>query len=310
MGMIHQINQLLALWVVLAIAAGLLFPAFTLLEPLALPLLAGIVGGVAATLDVRGFRRASTRTTGPYLVAHALMIPLAWGIGHLMGLPPALHAGLVLLGASTPDLTAPLLSRLAKGDTHQTIVLLVVTGLMSIALIPLASRSLIDPLHQVPLTDVVVVLVAGVLLPSLLGVLLHHRVIRHRPQHTQPMVLVSTVATVLITALVAALNRDLLLDAPIQLLLAALVAAVLLFAAGLMLGALSARTAKTPLRDCLFIPGTREYGLAAALVLTTGLPPAAAVIPLVFGGIQMTMAPILATRLARHPVQRGAGPTE
>ncbi len=298
----RRFSELLWVWVPLAIIVGLFVPGLGRLEPFALLFLGVIVGGVALSLDLRGFGGLKPWWLARMLVGHALMAPVAWLIGHGLGLAPIHIAGLVLLGASTPDLTAPLLSRIARGDTHATMLLLVGAGLLSVLLIPLGVYLFIDPTLRVPLGGLLTVLIAGLLLPLFLGIALHAAAPGAMARVEHYGAAASTVATILITALIAAVNRPLILDTFSTLPLARLtVAATALFAAGMAIGHLGGRGSTTLRRGGLFIPGTREYALAAALVLAAGFPPAAALLPLIFGAVQMVLAPLLAHRLSRRP---------
>lgn len=294
-------SELLWVWVPLAIAAGLVMPGLDRLEPFTLLFLAFIVGGVALSLDLRGFGGLKPSWVARMLASHVILIPIAWLIGHGLGLAPIHIAGLVLLGASTPDLTAPLLSRIARGDTHATMFLLVAAGLLSVILIPLSVYLLIDPTLRVPLRDLLTVLFVGLLLPMFLGIALQAAAPRAVARAEHYGSAASTLATILVTALIAAVNRPLLLDTFSSLPLARLtLAAGALFAAGMTIGHLAGRGTTKLRRGGLFVPGTREYALAAALVVAAGFPPSAALVPLIFGAIQMVLAPLLAHAFSRQ----------
>ncbi len=295
----RRFTDLLWLWVPLAIAVGLFVPGIVILQPLTLLFLALIVGGVALTLDLVGFRGLARPVMLRWLGGHIVIVPIAWGIGHLLGLDAIYIAGLVLLGASTPDMTAPLLSRIARANTHVTMLLLVAAGTLSVILIPLWAILLIDPALRVPLHELGRVLALGLLLPFIAGTLIHRSAPRTLARYQDHSLAVSTLATILITALVAAVNRPLLLDAFRTLpLLHIILSAGILFASGMVVGRLVGLGTRATHRGGLFIPGTREYALAAALVLAAGFPPEAAILPLVFGAIQMVLAPLIAHAMA------------
>lgn len=297
----RRFTDLLWLWIPLAIAIGLIVPGIAIMEPLTLLFLGLIIGGVALTLDLPGFRGLARGSMLRWVAGHVLMIPVAWGIGHLLVLDAIYIAGLVLLGASTPDLTAPLLSRIARANTHVTMLLLVAAGTLSLFLIPLSAIVLIDPSLRVPLHELVRVLLLGLLLPFIAGIVIHRSAPRFVTRYQDHSVALSTLATLFITALIAAVNRPLLLDAFRTLpLLQLLAAAGLLFAAGLLVGHLAGHGTDRTHLGALFIPGTREYALAAALVLAAGFPPEAAILPLFFGAIQMILAPLIAHAMARR----------
>lgn len=297
---LHQYSALLWLWVPLAILVGLALPTIRILQPFSILLLAVIVGGIAITLELPGFRKERARALPVFLLGHLLMAPIAWILGRLLGLDPVHVAGLVLLGASTPDLTAPLLARIARGRTHQIMLLLVTAGTLSVLWVPVTAHLLIDPALRVPLGGLLTVVIAGIAIPGGLGILLHAPL-----KHTVPHIdaygtALSTTATILVTAVIAAANRDVFLTTDPPTLLTLLGAAFLLYLAGLALGFFLEKGPLARRTTGPFLVGTREYALAATFVIAAGFPTQAAVIPLLFGGLQMVLAPLLAHRMAKQ----------
>jgi BASS family bile acid:Na+ symporter len=106
-----------------------------------LPLsLAVIMVSLGLSLTVADFARVMKfpKGVGIGLVNLLLVSPLlAFGVAELVGLEPALAAGLVLLGASPGGTTANLLTHVARGDTALSITMTAISSVAAVITVPL-----------------------------------------------------------------------------------------------------------------------------------------------------------------------------
>lgn len=293
----------LALWVLLAVAAGLALPGpLGLLRPLVLPVLAVMIGAMGLTLSIDAFRRVRAPALARLLGLHLAVVLLAYGAARLLALGPAATLGFVVLGAVTPELTSPVMTHLARGDTALATTVLVLAGLASVATVPGWSALLVG--EAVPFDPLAMLspLLLAVVLPVLAALALRHRFPDPVRRHEDAYPAVSALMVVVVMALVAAANADVVLAAPAGL-LPVLAAALVLLVAGFALGwSGAAGLDPAERRASLMSVGMRDFAVAAGVVLAAGLPAEAALPAVLFGVIEM----VAAAGLARWLAGRGA----
>lgn len=296
------VTDLLALWVLSAVAVGLALPdPLTVLRPLTLPVLAVMVGAMGLTLSVEAFREVRPAALARILALHLAVVLVAYAAARLVGLGPAATLGFVVLGAVTPELTSPVMTHLAGGDTALATAVLVVAGLASVVTVPGWSALLVGA--AVPFFDPLAMLaplLLAVVVPVGLALAVRHRFPRAVARHERTYPAVSALMVVVVMALVAAANADVVLGAPAA--LGPVVAAALaLLAAGLALGWVGSRgLGPGERRASLMSVGMRDFAVAAGVVLAAGLPAEAALPAVVFGVAEMVAAAGLARWLARR----------
>lgn len=265
-----RITLLFPLWAVLASALAFAHPGPLVgLKPWILPLLGLVMFGMGVTLRADQFRDVLRR---PRLVAlgaamqFGIMPLAAWLIGHLMGLPPALLAGLVLVGASPGGTASNVICYLARGDVALSITLTTASTLLAVVLTPLLTLLYVGERVPVPAWDMLVSILQVVLLPVALGVLLNRLAGERLGGLRRVFPLISVAAIVLIIAIIVALNRGSLASMG----LAAAVAVVLHNVVGLGSGYVLARLAgvdETRARTLAIEVGMQNSGLAVALAV-------------------------------------------
>lgn len=265
-----RITLLFPLWAVLASGLAFAHPGLLVgLKPWILPLLGLVMFGMGATLRADQFRDVLRR---PRLVAlgaamqFGIMPLAAWLIGQLMGLPPALLAGLVLVGASPGGTASNVICYLARGDVALSITLTTVSTLLAVVLTPLLTLVYVGQRVPVPAWDMLVSILQVVLVPVALGVLLNRLAGKRLGGLQRLFPLISVAAIVLIIAIIVALNRGSLAAMG----LAAAVAVVLHNAVGLGSGYLLARLVgedETRARTLAIEVGMQNSGLAVALAV-------------------------------------------
>lgn len=112
----------------------------SLLTTVLLPAALGVIMlGLGLTLTPADFRRVVQypRAVVVGLVCQMLLLPaVCFGIAKVMGLPPELAVGLMLLAASPGGATANLFSHLANGDVALNITLTAVNSFLSLLTLP------------------------------------------------------------------------------------------------------------------------------------------------------------------------------
>lgn len=268
--MMLTVTRLFPLWALLASAAAFALPApFAALEPSIAYLLGAVMFGMGMSLTLENFRavlRAPQLIGFGVLLQYTLMPALAWGIAALLGLPPELAAGLILVGAAPGGTASNVICYLAGGNVALSILVTASSTLLAVVATPLLTWLYVGERVPVPAGAMLVSVAQIVLVPVLLGVLINTYAHRYTRRLRAFFPLLSVLMIVLIIAIIVALNRARLAD----------VAGVLVLAialhngAGLALGygltrAMGAgrRTARTLAIEV----GMQNSGLAVALAM-------------------------------------------
>ena len=213
--MLIRITRLFPLWAVAGSLLALARPEwFAPLKPAIVPLLGLVMFGMGITLTGQNFL-AVLRRPFPVLLGISLqflVMPFAaWLIAVLLGLPPQLGAGLILLGCCPGGTASNVICYLARGDVALSITLTAVSTLLALVATPLLTLLYAGQTVPVPVLDMLLSIFRIIFLPVMLGVIANHFLHdRLRPVRAVfPMI--SVVAIVVIIAIIVALNHDQLL---------------------------------------------------------------------------------------------------
>jgi len=263
-------TQLFPVWAILLSAAAYRYPdLFLPARGAIVPLLGVVMFGMGLTLTPSNFaevlRRPAVVGLGVAL-QYSVMPLVAWLIGHGLGLPPALLAGLVLVGACPGGTASNVICYLARGDVALSITLTTASTLLAVLLTPALTWLYVGQTVPVPVAAMLWSIVKIVLLPVAGGVLVN-RAARERlarVQHAFP--LISVAAIVIIIAVIVALNRDSLTSIGATAAIAVILHNVVGLTAGYGLSRLlvcDRRTARTLAIEV----GMQNSGLGVALAL-------------------------------------------
>ncbi|MBS3941551.1 MAG: bile acid:sodium symporter [Actinobacteria bacterium] len=216
-----------------------------------------IMVGIGLTLTTADFRREARTPKGAIVgsVAQLLVMPAAgFAIAALLGLPPALAVGLVIVAACPGGTSSNLVSFLARANVALSIVLTVVASVVTIVTLPMFANIALrwwpvgdDVAVSVPLARTIVLLVGIVLVPVVLGMAVRRRA----PQRAAAMERgVSAFGAVILVALILGIAIS-LREQFFTLLTDAGPAALLLNLVGLAVGWAVTRVAGLTVRDGL-----------------------------------------------------------
>lgn len=242
-------------------------PTARVLTPHVNTLLIVIMFGMGLTLTLPDFKLVLTRPL-PILIgviAQYAIMPLAgWAVARVLGLPPDLAAGLILVGCAPGGTASNVVSYLAKADTALSVTMTSISTLIAPIMTPLLTLWLAGAYMPVDGLGMAMSIVQIVLVPVLGGLLLRLLL----PRLTEPLLpAMPWVSVIAISGVVAAVVSGsasrVLLAGPIVFL-----AVVLHNGIGYLLGYWSGRLTGQTVRASRTIAievGMQNSGLAAGL---------------------------------------------
>ncbi|WP_369069158.1 bile acid:sodium symporter family protein [Kineococcus terrestris] len=302
------VGRWFAVVVLAAGALALAFPAVPSGWTPAVPwLLSVIMLGMGMTLRPVDFALISRRPWALLLGVAAqftIMPLLGWGVAHLLGLPPVLAAGMVLVGAAPGGTASNVVVYLARGDTALSVAMTSVSTLLAPFLTPLLVLALVGRSLPVSGTALFTSIVQIVLVPVVAGLLLRLLLPRLVERCLDALPLVSVAGIAVVVAAVVAGSAGTLLEVGALL----VVAVVLHNLGGFALGYAVGRLCRVPVASRRAISvevGMQNSGLAAALA-TVHVGPAAALPAAIFSVWHNVSGSLLATWWSRRPVPDAA----
>lgn len=252
-------------------------PAFTGLAPWINPLLGLIMFGMGLTLTPPDFALIAKRPV-PVVIGvvaqYAIMPFLGWLVAAALGLPPALAAGVILVGCCPGGTASNVVSYLARGDVALSVAMTTVSTLIAPLLTPVLALWLAGQYMPVDAASMAWSIVQIVLFPVLLGLVM--RVFLPRVVNTLlpalPWISVLAITTVVI-AVVAGSAKAIFAAG-----LLVLLAVILHNGLGYALGYGAARLFRLPAastRTTAIEVGMQNSGLAAGLARQYLTPEAA-----------------------------------
>lgn len=267
-----------------------------------------IMLGMGMTLHWQDFSHVlrHPRDLGLGLVVQFGCMPLlAFALCHVFALPPELAMGMILVGTAPGGTASNVLTFIARGDVAFSVAMTAAATLVSLLLTPPLTWLLGGVWVPVDMGGLFWSIVKIVLVPVLLGLLLHHfqRGLVDRLMPFLP--LASALVITLVIAGIIAVNAQNILSAG-PAIFAAVIAHNLL---GLAVGWFAACRLRfaPPRRRALAIEiGTQNSGLATALALAH-FTPAAAIAGALFSVWQNISGALLSNFWAPRPVTSDSG---
>jgi BASS family bile acid:Na+ symporter len=195
--------RLFPLWTVLIALLGFLAPdLFHPVLPFVSPLLGLIMFAMGVSLYFSDFRRVVVRP-GPVLAGlglHYLIMPLAaFGIARLLGMPPDLTNGMILVGSVASGTASTVMVFLSGGDVALSVTIGAFSTLVGVVATPLLTRLYVSADIAVDTTGLLLSIVEIVALPVALGLVVNHfaRPLVRRAQPALPLVSIVAILAII-----------------------------------------------------------------------------------------------------------------
>jgi BASS family bile acid:Na+ symporter len=266
----NRIINLFPLWAIfLAMVAYTHAEFFASFKSIIVPLLALVMFSMGMTLSWKDFKAVFKK---PVVISLAvaiqfLLMPLfAYGLSRCLNLSTELMTGMVLVGTSAGGTASNVICYLAKGDVALSILMTVISTVCAVFLMPALAFLYLNQLVPVPVEAMLKSILMIVLLPVLTGTLINHFFSHHLKAIQVVFPLLSSLAIVLIIAIIVGLNQHNLSDVALPVLLAVCLHNSL----GLVFGYFIPRLLKYDERTCRTVcieVAMQNSGLSVALAI-------------------------------------------
>jgi BASS family bile acid:Na+ symporter len=288
-------------WVLLMAAFGFFEPQlFVGYKSWITPLLGLVMFGMGLTLSTADFREVFRRPRDVAIgvVGHYIIMPgIAYLLAIALRLPPDIAVGLILVGCCPSGTASNVMTFLAKGDVALGVSIASVSTLIAPIVMPALVSALAGKWMAINTESLFMDIVKVVILPIVLGLVAKSLFRKQAAASVKALPLVSTVAIVVIIAVVVALNQPKLASKG----LLTLTAVILHNLLGFALGYLFARMFGMDLakrKAVMLETGMQNSGLGAALA-AAHFSPLAAVPSALFSVWHNLSGSALATWFAR-----------
>ena len=204
--MLAYLTRLFPLWAILLSTLAFFHPGyFTPMLPYTAIMLGLIMFSMGLTLKMEDFQRVLQRPA-PVLAGlglHYLVMPLAaWCLARAFNMPPALTAGMILVGSVASGAASNVIIYLARGDVALSVTITSISTLVGVFATPLLARLYMSASIHVDMVGMLLDIVNVVILPIALGLLLHRFAARPVRRIAPMLPLISMVTIILLIAAV------------------------------------------------------------------------------------------------------------
>ena len=291
--------------VVVAGVFGFLLPeVVTPLAPSVTWLLGGVMFFMGLTLTVPDFTQIVKKPwiAAVGVVAQYLFMPLAgWLVAVLLGLPPELAAGVILVGCAPGGTASNVVTYLARGDVALSVSVTTLSTLIAPLATPALTLMFAGQYMDVSFATMMMSIVKTVLVPVIAGVVIRVLADKFVQKISPALPWLSALTIALIVAVVVGGSADKLVSAGATVLLAVVLHNSIGLAVGFATG-VAVGLSSTQRRALTFEVGLQNSGLAATLA-TTYVSPLAALPGAVFSVWHNVSGAILAAIFARKPIE-------
>lgn len=278
--MFAKITNTFALWLLLGVGWAWGAPDhFTWFLPHIPWGLGLIMLGMGVTLRFEDFAEALKEPGNVVLgvVAQFVIMPLlGWGVARMMGLPPSLAAGLILVASCPGGTASNVITHLAGGNVPLSVLMTACSTLAAVALTPLLTGWLAGAYVPVPVGAMLADMIMVVVLPVVVGLTLNRLLPRAVARVAPAMPVMSVLFIVLIVGAIVGSKKSAIAQSAVGL----LISVFLLHAGGFSLGWLAARRLKRSVlvaRTISIEVGMQNSGLGAKLATSHFQDPMTAV---------------------------------
>lgn len=273
------------------------------LSALIIPLLQLIMFGMGTELSLKDFANVVRMPKGIIVgvICHYVIMPMiGFAVANLFHFPPAIAAGIILVGCCPSGLASNVMCYLAKGNLALSVSVTTISTMVAPFLTPLLMRLLGGSFVEIDFWGMVWDITKIVIIPVVAGLVFHYVIHGKFKWLDKAMPLVSMAGIAIILTIITAAGRDNLLQVGALLVIATLLHNVL----GYIMGYWSARLLRFHERDCRTIAlevGMQNAGLASGLALAMGKLATAGLAPAIFGPVMNITGSSLASWWHNHP---------
>lgn len=298
--------------VLAAVAAAFNYPMYFIqlgsfeMKLLIVPLLQIIMFGMGTTLSLQDFYGVLSMPKGVLvgvICQFTIMPILGFGIATLFGFPAEIAAGIILIGSSPSGLASNVMAYLAKANVALSVTLTTVATLTAPLMTPLLMKLLAGSLIPIDTFGMMISILKMVILPVLLGLIVHHIFKTQSELLDRVLPKVSMGAITLIIMIITAAGSDNLRSMGLILVFAAILHNTL----GYFLGYLSGRLVRMDEKDCRTIAlevGMQNGGLASGIAMEMGKISTLGLAAVVFGPWMNISGSALASWWRTKPIAR------
>lgn len=232
-----------------------------------IPLLGVVMFGMGMTLKpvdfLRIFRQPSLIGLG-VVMQYGLMPLIAWLLGPVLQLPLLLTTGLVLVGASPGGTASNVICYLGRGDVALSITLTTVSTVLAVFLTPLMTWFYIGQMVEVPVFDMMLVILRIIIVPVGIGLLVNIYLGKQLTVIKRIFPFISVSAIIVIIGIIVARNQSQFPELALPVMIAVIMHNALGLCSGYVIGRLFGYN--TVICRTLAIEiGMQNSGLAVAL---------------------------------------------
>lgn len=171
--------------------------------------------GMGLTIKADDFKAVLTHPKEIVIgcIAQYTIMPLsAWALSMLLQLPPDLAVGVILVGCCPGGTASNVITYIAGGDVSLSVGMTIVSTLLAPLMTPLLTYALAGAWVDVSLSAMILSVVKVILIPVLLGIVIHRLLGKAMERITSFVPLISVVAIVMIIAGIVANNVEKILS--------------------------------------------------------------------------------------------------
>lgn len=291
------VTKYFSVWIILGVIAAFYFPeSFKPLSGYVSYCIMAVMLSMGLTVSLDDFKLVFSRPKDVFwgIVLRYLIMPfIAFSLAKILGLPPALAAGLILVGCSPSGVASNVMTFLAKGDTALSITVSSVNTVIAPFITPFMFAFLAGSIVPINANSILTDILKIVLIPVILGIVIRRYASDFVDKITPIIPIVSVIAIFITTSSGFALSSSKLADVA----LIAFVAVVLHNILGLTTGYWAARgvgMSHFKAKAITFEIGMENGGLAMALALAH-LAPLAFIPAAIFNLVHNLTGPMLAS---------------
>ncbi|MFQ6011500.1 MAG: bile acid:sodium symporter family protein, partial [Nitrososphaerales archaeon] len=238
---------------------------------------------VGLTIPLKEFSSTRNKVI-PATLTQWIMPLVGYLVGRILGVPPEVILGLVILGAVSNDITSSVFVKITARSASLSALVTITSTVASLFILPLSALLLLGQVFEFDPSSILFGLLIFVLIPLLVGLFLRTRGLH--VDENKALGLASLALIVLIGISSSQISIGFLVI-PI------ILASLLMNLAGYAIGYGSAKHFKYDVASGIYLVGLREFGVAMTVLIVADLPIEALTVPIVYGIVQTFTATVL-----------------